>query len=164
MRTYIFCIWANIAQYNLDEWAHLSSFIFKIYARDGFVMWQGRYLKHLLYIEIIPFLQKMCTRNTDFIVCKISHMTILTFCLHLNEFPTWASWRWKKQMGAGGHQLWPISQVITLAIVTSRYKRPCLHSQVMFWKCRVMPLHLHPHQRVRSQTWCNYTHLAEDRS
>lgn len=25
-------------------------------------------------------------------------------------------------MGAGGHQLWPISQVITLAIVTSRFK------------------------------------------
>lgn len=47
---------------------------------------------------------------------------ILALVLHSDIFTTWDSWRWKKQMGAGGHQLWPVSQVTTLAIVTSRLK------------------------------------------
>lgn len=51
--------------------------------------------------------------------------------------------RWRKHMGAVGHQLLPVSQVTILAIV-ARTQASCLHSQVMFWKCRVMPLHLHP--------------------
>lgn len=35
-------------------------------------------------------------------------------------YTSWDSWRLKKQMGAGGHQLEPVSQVTVLAIVTSR--------------------------------------------
>lgn len=50
-------------------------------------------------------------------------MTILTFCFCCSTmFAAWHSWRWKEQMGTRGHQLWPISQVTTLTIVTSRFK------------------------------------------
>lgn len=54
-------------------------------------------------------------------VFKISHNTcILTLLLHPNIITTRDSRRRREQMGAGGHQLWPVSQVTTLAIVTSR--------------------------------------------
>lgn len=56
-------------------------------------------------------------------ICKISKYHIippfLPLLLHPNICTTWHSWRWKKQMGAGGHQLLPVSQV---TIVTSRLK------------------------------------------
>lgn len=39
---------------------------------------------------------------------------------HPNISSSWARRRRKKQMGAGGHQLWPVSQVTRLAIVTRR--------------------------------------------
>lgn len=68
-------------------------------------------------------LHEAMTETIHIIVCKISHKThILASLFHPNLFTTWDSWRWKKQMGAGGHQLWPVSQVTTLAIVTSRLK------------------------------------------
>lgn len=61
--------------------------------------------------------------ETRYISVKISHDTyILPLLLHPNVCTTRDSRRWKKQMGAGGHQLLPVSQVTTLAIVISRLR------------------------------------------
>lgn len=78
--------------------------------------------KNSLHIKM--YLAHQATAEIQYnTVGKIPHNTyVLALLLHLNISTTWGSWRWKKQMGAGGHQLWPVSQVTMLAIVTSRLK------------------------------------------
>lgn len=58
----------------------------------------------------------------QYIIDHVNNTYILALLLHPNITATWDVCRWKKQMCAGGHQLWPVSQVTTLAIVTSRLK------------------------------------------
>lgn len=93
-------------------------------------MWAWtKYLYFVISTEIIPLVQTN-TQHTERCICLFGcygqsiipcakyHTTyILVLLLNLNMLT--AS---KEQMDAGGHQLWPISQVTTLTIVTSRFK------------------------------------------
>lgn len=79
-------------------------------------------------------------------------------------YTSWDSWRLKKQMGAGGHQLEPVSQVTVRAIVTSRLEprvyipRSCSGSARSCPFTSKAPLHWW----IRSWTRCNYTHSVTE--
>lgn len=66
----------------------------------------------------------------------------------------------KETDGCWGHQLWPVSQVTTVAIVTSRLKSHFSIPRSCSGSAGSCPFTSTPHQWVRSQTQCNYTHLA----